>query len=482
MTTESRADRASATALPEPELALFRRQQAFAPSLRSTTARERIDKLERLGAALRARQREIERAAAEDFGKPPEEVALSELFPVLHEIAHAKRHLKKWMKPRRVPPTMAMFGTRAEVRYVPRGVCLIVSPWNYPFNLSFGPLVSAIAAGNTAILKPSELTPSCSRLIAAIVADTFAPDEVAVVEGNAEVASRLLALPFNHIFFTGSTTVGRIVMKAAAEHLGSVTLELGGKSPFIVDASADLDRTVRNLVGTKFANKGQTCVAPDLVYVHESVREDFLARLKARIAHVYGADAQAQRASPDYARVVNARHFERVKGLLDDALARGASLVAGGDTDAASRFIAPTVLTDLAPGSRILEEEIFGPLLPVIGYRNLDAVIREIDSRPTPLALYVFGRDRKRIEKVLAGTVSGGSCVNHSVVHFLHGNLPFGGLNASGIGNAHGVYGFRAFSHERAVLVDRFSIAHLLFPPYTARVKALIRMTARYFT
>src|SRR5690606_27503529 len=202
MTTESPADRAAATALPEPELALFRRQHAFAPSLRATTARERIEKLERLGAALRGRQRETERAAAEDFGKPPEEVALSELFPVLHEIAHAKRHLKKWMRPRRVPPTMAMFGTRAEVRYVPRGVCLIVSPWNYPFNLSFGPLVSAIAAGNTAIIKPSELTPSCSRLIAAIVADTFPPDEVAVVEGSAEVATRLLALPFNHIFFT----------------------------------------------------------------------------------------------------------------------------------------------------------------------------------------------------------------------------------------------------------------------------------------
>jgi len=481
MTNESQASPAAAAAQAGPEQALFRRQQAFAPSLRATTARERIAKLERLGAAVRARQAEIERAAADDFGKPPEEVTLSEVFPVLHEIAHAKRHLKRWMKPKRVRPTLAMFGTRSEVRCVPRGVCLIVSPWNYPFNLSFGPLVSAIAAGNTAIVKPSELTPSCSRLIAAIVADTFAPDEVAVVEGDAQVASRLLALPFNHVFFTGSTTVGRIVMKAAAEHLASVTLELGGKSPFIVDQTADLDRAVRNLVGTKFANKGQTCVAPDLVYVHESIRGDFLGRLQARIAQVYGADARAQRASPDYARVVNSRHFERVKGLLDDALARGAKLVAGGDTDAATRFIAPTVLTDLAPGSRILEEEIFGPLLPVVGFRNLDAVIREIDSRPTPLALYVFGRDRERIEKVLAGAASGGSCVNHSVVHFLHGNLPFGGLDESGMGNAHGVYGFRAFSHERAVLVDRFSLSHLLFPPYTARVKALIRMTARYF-
>jgi aldehyde dehydrogenase (NAD+) len=297
MKTRTESSSAGSAGRLEPERALFECQQAFAPSLRATTARERIEKLERLGIALRIRQKEIEQAAAEDFGKPPEEVALSELFPVLHEIAHARRHLKKWMKPRRVPPTMAMLGTRAEVRCVPRGVCLIVSPWNYPFNLSFGPLVSAIAAGNTVILKPSELTPSCSRLIAAIVADTFAPDEVVVVEGDAEVASRLLALPFNHIFFTGSTAVGRIVMKAAAEHLAAVTLELGGKSPFIVDPSADLGRTVRNLVGTKFANKGQTCVAPDMVYVHESICDDFLVRLKTRITQVYGADPQAQRAS-----------------------------------------------------------------------------------------------------------------------------------------------------------------------------------------
>ncbi|MCM5569431.1 aldehyde dehydrogenase family protein [Burkholderiaceae bacterium FT117] len=461
---------------------LFLRQQSFAPTLRASTARDRIARLEKLGKALRARRADIHRAGVEDSGKPPEEVDLSEIFPVLHEIAQARRHLAKWMRPKRVPPTRAMLGTRAEVRRIPKGVCLIVSPWNYPFNLSFGPLVSAIAAGNTAVLKPSELTPNCSRLIAGIVAETFPPEEVAVVEGGADAARRLLALPFDHVFFTGSTAVGRQVMKAAADHPSPVTLELGGKSPFIVDESADLDRTVRNLVGTKFVNIGQTCVAPDLVYVHERVRDEFLRKLKARIERVYGGDPAAQRASRDYARVVDQRHFERLQGLLDDALARGARIVAGGDLDPQSRFVAPTVLVDLSAGSRILEEEIFGPLLPVIEFSDLDAVIREIGFRPTPLALYVFGEDRERIERVLDGAPSGGACVNSSVIHFAHGNLPFGGLGASGMGNAHGEWGFRTFSHERAVLVDRFGLSHLLFPPYTGKVRALVAATLRFFT
>lgn len=309
--------------------AVFARQQAFAPRLRHASAAERLARLERLRKALLARREQIQRAAAADFRKPPEEVELSEIFPVLHEITHVRRHLRRWMKPKWVRPTLAMLGTRAEIRYEPKGVCLIISSWNYPFNLSFGPLVSAIAAGNTVILKPSELTPHCSRLIREIVEETFPPEEVAVFEGGVEVASALLSLPFNHIFFTGSPAVGKVVMEAAARHLASVTLELGGKSPAIVDASANLDKTVRNLVWSKFANNGQTCIAPDHVYVHASVRAEFLDKLKARIRRVYGADAAAQRSSPDYCRIVNARHFERLRGLLEDALQRGARLVTG---------------------------------------------------------------------------------------------------------------------------------------------------------
>jgi aldehyde dehydrogenase (NAD+) len=460
---------------------IFARQQAFAPSLRGTTAQQRVAKLEKLRQALLAHREEIQQAAAADFSKPPEEVELSEIFPVLHEIAHARRHLKKWMKPVRARATKAMLGTKAEIRCEPRGVCLIISPWNYPFNLTFGPLVSAIAAGNTAMIKPSELTPNASRVIRQIVEELFTEDEVAVFEGEADVAQRLLALPFNHIFFTGSPAVGKIVMRAAADHLSSVTLELGGKSPAIVEESADLDKAVRNLVWGKFTNKGQTCIAPDYVYVHESVREAFLQKLKDRIENVFGANEQAQQTCPHYCRIVNLRHFERVRALLEDAKQRGATVLTGGATTVDERFIAPTVLVDVAADSKIMEEEIFGPLLPVLSYTDLDSMLREIDARPKPLALYVFGKDKARIEKVLGNTSAGGSCVNHSIVHFLHGNLPFGGVNNSGIGNSHGFYGFKAFSHERAVLTERFSSTHMLFPPYTAKVRMLIRMTSKYF-
>jgi len=464
------------------EREIFERQQAFAPTLRGTTAKQRLAKLEKLRQALIAHRPEIQRAAAADFCKPPEEVELSEIFPVLHEIGHARRHLKKWMKPARVRPTMAMLGTRAEIRYEPKGVCLIISPWNYPFNLSFGPLVSAIAAGNTVMIKPSELTPNSSRLIREIVEELFPPEEVAVFEGDVEVAKKLLALPFNHIFFTGSPAVGRIVMRAAAEHLASVTLELGGKSPAIVDETADLDKTVRNLEWSKFANKGQTCIAPDYIYVHESVHTAFFDKLGERIRQVFGSDQEVQRRNPDYCRIVNDRHFTRLQGLLNDAVGRGAQIVVGGAMQAEERFIAPTVLTEVPPDSQIMEEEIFGPLLPVLSYTDLDVVLGEIDSRPKPLALYVFSKDKQRIERVLSNTSAGGSCVNHSLVQFMHGNLPFGGINNSGLGSSHGIYGFKAFSHERAVLVDQFSSTHLLFPPYTRKVRALINMVSRLVT
>lgn len=459
----------------------FQQQKRFAPTLRDTTAAQRLAKLDRLKQALEARREQIQQACAADFRKPAAEVELSEIFPVLHEIAHARRHLKKWMKPVKVAPTLAMLGTQAQIRYEPKGVCLIISPWNYPINLSFGPLVSAIAAGNTAILKPSELTPHCSRLIREIVEELFAPEEVAVFEGEAEVAQRLLALPFDHIFFTGSPAIGKVVMTAAANHLSSVTLELGGKSPAIVDETADLEKAVRDILWGKFTNNGQTCIAPDYVYVHERVREDFLDQARQQIARVFGADERAQRDNPDYCRIVNTRHFARLKALLDDARQRGARIVTGGGSDAEERFIAPTVLSDVPLDARLMQEEIFGPLLPVLGYRELDQALADINARPKPLALYVFGKDQARIEKALGHVPAGGSCVNLCVVHFLHGNLPFGGVNNSGIGNAHGWYGFKAFSHERAVLVDRFSITHWLFPPYTGKVQALIKMTSRYF-
>lgn len=464
------------------EAHLFAQQQAFAPSLRHTTAAQRLAKLDTLRKAIEAHRTDIQKAAMADFSKPAPEVELSEIFPILHEIAHARRHLKKWMKPTRVWPTAAMMGTQGQIRYEPRGVTLIISPWNYPFNLTFGPLVSAIAAGNTAILKPSEMTPHCSALIASLVKEVFSEEEVAVCEGEVEVAQRLLALPFDHIFFTGSPQVGSIVMQAAAKHLASVTLELGGKSPAIVDDTAHLEKAVRNIVWGKFTNNGQTCIAPDYVMVDNRLREPFLAAVKARIEKTFGSTEQAQKENPDYCRIVNQAHFKRVKTLLDDATENGATVVTGGGSDAEQRFIAPTVITDLPLSASIMQEEIFGPLMPVIFYDDLDRAVESINALPKPLALYVFSKDKARTERLLTRIPAGGSCVNHSVVQFLHGNLPFGGINNSGIGNSHGYYGFRAFSHEKATVRERFSITHWLFPPYTGFVRTLIRLTSRYFS
>jgi aldehyde dehydrogenase (NAD+) len=460
---------------------VFAKQKAFAPSLRTSSAEERLAKLERIRDMIGRYRDRIYAALAADFRKPEAEVDLAEIFPIVHEINQARRHLKRWMKPKRVLPTLAMLGTSAEIRYEPKGVCLIISPWNYPVNLTFGPLVSALAAGNTAILKPSEITPRTSALMAEMVRETFPPEEVALFEGDASVATALLELPFDHIFFTGSTAHGRSVMAAAAKHLASVTLELGGKSPAVVDETADIAKAAKNLVWGKFTNNGQTCIAPDYVLVQETVKDRFLTEVSQAIAKSFGGNAERQAGSADYCRIVNQKHFERIKSLIDDAENKGAKVVIGGETRSEERFIAPTVLTDVAKDADILREEVFGPVMPVVGYSDLDAAIDEINGRPKPLSLYVFSRDSQHAEKVLRNTSAGGSCVNHSLVQFLHGHLPFGGVNNSGIGNAHGYFGFKAFSHERAVVKDRFSITHMLFPPYTGLVRRLVKLTVRLF-
>ena len=461
---------------------IFSRQQEFALGLRATNAKQRLEKLEKLRLVINRRKREVYAAAAADFSKPEAEVDLAEIFPVLHEIAHARRHLKKWMKPKPVLPTLAMIGTQSWIKYEPKGVSLIISPWNYPFNLTFAPLVSAIAAGNTAIIKPSEMTPHCAALIKSIVQEVFDPEEVAVFEGEAKTAEELLKLPFNHIFFTGSPAVGRIVMRAASDYLASVTLELGGKSPVIIDETANLKKAARNLVWGKFSNGGQTCIAPDHVYVHENVMAEFIVHARLQIERAYGKTSSAQQNSPDYCRIVNDPHYDRLSNWLDDAIEKGGKVLAGDHRVAADRFIAPTLLTQVPDDALLMQQEIFGPLLPIIPFMEIKQVIAQINQQPKPLALYIYSKNNKNINDILDNTSAGGSCINHSVVHFLQGNLPFGGVNNSGLGSAHGYYGFKAFSHERAVLRDRFSITHWLFPPYTPTVKRLIDMTLRFFS
>jgi aldehyde dehydrogenase (NAD+) len=314
--------------------------------------------------------------------------------------------------------------------------------------------------------------------MAEVIAATFPPEEVALFEGSLPTSQVLLELPFDHIFFTGSPAVGKVVMTAAAKHLTSVTLELGGKSPVIIDETADIRLAAEALMWGKFTNSGQICVAPDHVYVHASVKDQFVAECRKVLADRYGRTPADQRKSPDFTRVINQRHTQRVAGLLQEAQAKGANLLTGGDIDIASCYIAPTLIDQVPADAAIMSEEIFGPVLPVIDYTDLDSVVNTINAGPKPLALYVWSRDKARTRSLLEKTSSGGVAINHVVLHYAHGNLPFGGVNNSGIGSAHGHFGFKAFSHERAVLKSGpIMTAKMFFPPYTEAKKKLIRLT-----
>lgn len=455
----------------------FDAQLATSLAWRESTIAERIARLKKLREAMLARRADFYAAFETDYRKPAIEVDGTEFMPVLEEIRHTIGSLKKWAQPKRVRPTIGTLFTESWIEYQPRGRCLIIAPWNFPLNLCFGPLVSALAAGNTVILKPSEMTPAVSAVMAQVIADTFATNEVALFQGSLPTSTALLDLPFDHIFFTGSPAVGKVVMAAAAKHLTSVTLELGGKSPVIVDETANLRNAAEVMLWGKLTNCGQICVAPDHVFVHESVKERFVAECRKVLAERYGATPEAQRACRDLTGVINQRHTQRIAGLLQDAVAKGARTLAGGEVDVAGCYIAPTLLDQVPRDAAIMTEEIFGPLLPILSFRNVDEVVRQINEGPKPLALYVFSQDKMRTRRILAQTSSGGVAINQVVLHYAHGNLPFGGVNNSGIGNAHGEFGFKAFSHERGVLKGgMINAAKMLFyPPYTGLKRSMVK-------
>ena len=462
---------------------LFESHAATALQLRQSTAAERRAKLEKLLAAILERKSAIQEAARLDLGKHPAETNITEVLPLVGELKHALAHLKRWMKPQRVGATLATLGTRSRVLYQPKGRCLIISPWNYPLSLALGPLVSAVAAGNTAILKPSEFTPHTNAVVKDIVGAVFAAEEVAVVEGAADTATALLACPFDHIFFTGSPAVGKKVMAAAAANLASVTLELGGKSPVIVDAGADLQAAAEHITWGKLVNAGQTCIAPDYVYVHRDVADGFVELCRRVIARRFGAIDAEVRNSPDYPRMIHARHAERVTWLIDEAVRAGGQIACGGTSDIEARYVAPTLLRNVPAGTQIRHEEIFGPVLPVLTFDSLDTVIAEINAAPKPLALYAWTKDARTVQALQARTSSGSLCVNLCLQQFAQHNLPFGGVNNSGIGSAHGYHGFKAFSHERAVMsAGPLSALKLLFPPYDARKLKLSELLIKHLT
>ncbi|MCC6412651.1 MAG: aldehyde dehydrogenase family protein [Saprospiraceae bacterium] len=446
-------------------------------------ARERIAKLRRLHDALLEQRQDIYDALWADLRKSPTEVDISEIGVINSEIRHAIRHLRSWMSPKSVATPMPLFGTRSEIRYEPKGVCLILSPWNYPFNLTLAPLVSAIAAGNTAILKPSEFTPNSNVVLRRILASLFAPEEVAIFEGEANVAQALLNKPFNHVFFTGSPAVGKMVMRAAAQHLSSVTLELGGKSPVIVDENANLEYAAGSIAWLKAMNAGQICIAPDYLLVHENVRDALLEKLAASFKRFYGETPEARKTSPDLCRMISDKQFNRMKGLLADALEHGGRVVFGGGTDDKERYVEPTLLVDVPDTANIWDEEVFGPILPIRTFKTPEEAVAYVNAKPQPLALYIFSTSKRNTNFYQNETRTGNTVVNDTGVHFYNSELPFGGVNNSGIGKSHGLFGFLEFSNPRGVVYQNrlFPLTRLFQPPYGNRISKIILLGLRKY-
>ena len=451
-------------------------------ALRQEGVAARRARLQKLSVWLHAHRSDIRAALFADFRKPAAETDLTEIWTSLMELKHTSGYLKKWLAPRSVSTPLALLGTRSWVQVEPKGVVLIIAPWNYPFYLAVGPLISAIAAGNAVVIKPAEQTPATSALLHQLCENLFRPDEVLLLEGGKEVATELLKLPWDHIFFTGSPEVGKIVMRAAAEHLSGLTLELGGKNPVVVDATADLRDAAEKIVWGKFLNNGQTCVAPDYLLVEESVQSALLTELAAAIERAYNPAGAGIEQSNSLARVVNKHHFARLVGLLEDAQVKGATVAAGGVVDEAQNYLEPTLLTNVPAGARVLEEEIFGPLLPVLTFKTLAETTEYINARPKPLAQYVFTTSAENRRYLLENVSAGGAGVNETVLHFAHPELPTGGVGNSGLGKAHGHSGFLAFSNEKAVMRQRvgFTGIKVMYPPYTGKVQRLIELLVKY--
>jgi aldehyde dehydrogenase (NAD+) len=436
----------------------IQRQRAFFNAGETRDIGFRIEQLKKLKAELVRREADIEKALHDDFSKCAFETYATEIGLILSGIDEFERHLKAWARPRTVPKSMATFHAKSTIVHEPFGVTLIMSPWNYPLQLTLAPLIGAMAAGNTAVVKPSRYTPQTAALLKRIIEDNFSDEYIALFEGGRDVNEALLAERYDFIFFTGGTTVGKVVMSAAAQNLTPVVLELGGKSPVIVDETANIAKTAKSLCWGKFLNGGQTCIAPDFVMAKCSVIPDLLNALKETITSMYGEDP---RKSPDFARIITPSHFERVSGLIDPN-----KVFCGGQTDAPSRYIAPTVMKDVTFDDAVMGEEIFGPVLPVIAYDDEDDMLIKLQTMETPLAFYIFSTDKKRIQKYLMMRSSGDAVVNDTIIHSANPHLPFGGKGYSGMGAYHGRHSFETFSHKRSVVYRHLALDLPRYAPY----------------
>ncbi len=448
---------------------IIRKQREFYSRGKTKDVNFRTRQLKKLRKAIKGHESDIIDAASKDLGKPEFEAWFSEVGTIRHELNYVIKKIRSWARPQRVHTPLILFGSSSYKYPEPLGRVLIIGTWNYPFHTVFYPLIGAIAAGNCVVLKPSEAAPSSSQMIAGIINETFEPDYIACVEGGPETAQSLLTLRFDHIFFTGGEKVGKIVMEAAAKYLTPVTLELGGKNPTIVEPDVPVKTAARRIAWGKFINAGQTCLAPDYVMVHKTVKNAFIEELEKCITEFYGEDPGK---SPDFGRIINGKHFQRITNLIG-----GGRIVAGGKALPEELYISPTVIDDVKPSHRIMQEEIFGPLLPVMEYEDLNRAISYINSKPRPLCMYIFTKRAGIRDKILRNTSAGNVCVNDVILQTAVPSLPFGGVGKSGLGSYHGKYSFDTFTNYKSILKRPYLIRNdkILYPPYEGKLKKLRR-------
>ncbi|MBV2228612.1 MAG: aldehyde dehydrogenase family protein [Sphingobacterium mizutaii] len=458
---------------------IYQSQLKNKSAIKHSTAYKRIGWIKKLLDTINREEKAIEQALYQDFHKSGIETAITEILVVQLELKHIAKKLRGWMKDKKVRRSLVMPNVSAYLHYEPKGNALIITPWNYPFQLPLVHLAACIAAGNTAILKLSEFSPNSNQVLKKIIAEVFPTDHIAVIEGAVEETSHLLNLKFDHIHFTGSSKVGKIVMEAASKHLTDITLELGGKSPAVIDKNVNLRQVVKNLIWAKFINAGQTCIAPDYILAHRHQKQQLEEVFKIEIEEAFGKDAFN---SPDYARIINEKQFERLNQALDSAKQLGANIIAGGKTDGRTKYIAPTVITNVAANNPLMTDEIFGPILPIVYYAQIQEAIDFINAKEKPLALYVFSKDSNFNKHIIRNSSAGSTCINDAVIQIMQPNLPFGGVNNSGLGQSTGWYGFKAFSHERAVAdVKIIPLSSMFWYPYTEKTSRMLQWIRRLF-
>ncbi|MBV66745.1 MAG: aldehyde dehydrogenase family protein [Candidatus Marinimicrobia bacterium] len=450
----------------------FNNQLEFSSQLRNSDFKQRIVKIKKIKNWIYLNKAKIRSALSKDLSRPELETNITEILTTVDMANDIIKNLKKWMAPKSIPSSLSVITSKSSIEYYPKGTVLIISPWNFPFQLCIAPLLYSIAAGNTAIIKPSEMTPATSNLVYEMVNELFEEKEVCVIEGAVEESQQLLELPFNHIFFTGSTLIGKKVVQASSKYLSSFTLELGGKSPVIIDKGFDSKKVINRLITTKFMNMGQTCIAPDYLVVHDDDYDNFLNQLINTLNVTYGKNFNDQLNSKSLGRIVNDKHLNRLVDLLENYKSK---ILYGGDYSKDDLFVAPTIIDASSNEKEPLEQEIFGPIIPIVRYSSEQELEKIISNINTPLALYIFSSNKKFISKIKNNTSSGGLCINDMAAHFLNFNLPFGGVMSSGSGRYHGFSGFKEFSNQRSILhQSRINLLSIIGPPYTDKINKLV--------